>query len=172
MASGIYPLAVDFPVVGPGLTPRYMKSAAKQFIKDELSMTEQRNADRIEMRKSSKAYRKLQGVETDISDELLEDVFEGEGDGAAIDEEGSDADVLDSDDEENGEEEGDDDEEENDDEEDEDADEELDSSDEENLSGEDEEISDDEEEEEKLPVAPKKLAKVLFKRNFFFSRCC
>ncbi|XP_057364663.1 ribosomal RNA processing protein 1 homolog [Daphnia carinata] len=130
LASGIYPLAVNFATVGPGLTPRCMKSAAKQFIRDELSMTEQRNADRMEMRKSSKAYKKLQGIKTDIFSEPIEDVFEGEADEAVVDEEGRDVADLVDDDVEN-----------------EDSDPELDTSDEDNPSDEEDEISDDEEDE-------------------------
>jgi hypothetical protein len=138
-----------------------MKSAAKQFIKDELAMTAQREADKLEMKKSSKASRKLRATETDISDELLEDVFEGEDDGAVVGEEGSDFADLD-------------------DENDEDSDDNLDDSDgEEDISDEDDELSDEddedeenmsddedatldeeEEEEEKVVVAPRPIAKV------------
>ncbi|KAK4023702.1 hypothetical protein OUZ56_009101 [Daphnia magna] len=143
LASGIYPLAVSFPTVGPGLTPRSMKSAAKQFIKDELSMTEQRNADRMEMRKSSKAYKKLQGIKTDILGETIEDIFEDDDDEAAVDEERSNvADLVD------------------DDVEDDDPVRELYSSDEDHPSDEDDEISDDVEDGKKVVVAPKQIAKM------------
>lgn len=166
MATGIYPLAVNFPTVGPGLTPRSMKSAAKQFIKDELAMTAQREADKLEMKKSSKASRKLRATETDISDELLEDVFEGEDDGAVVGEEGSDfTDVDDEDDEDS-----DDNLDESDGEEDiSDEDDEVSDEDDDDISDEDDEdeenMSDDEdttldEEEEKVVVAPRPIAKV------------
>lgn len=166
LATGIYPLAVNFPTVGPGLTPRSMKSAAKQFIKDELAMTAQREADKLEMKKSSKASRKLRATETDISDELLEDVFEGEDDGAVVGEEGSDfTDVDDEDDEDS-----DDNLDESDGEEDiSDEDDEVSDEDDDDISDEDDEdeenMSDDEdttldEEEEKVVVAPRPIAKV------------
>ncbi|KAI9550432.1 hypothetical protein GHT06_001712 [Daphnia sinensis] len=144
LASGIYPLAVNFPTVGPGLTPRCMKSAAKQFIRDELSMTELRNADRMEMRKSSKAYKKHQEIKTDVLGETIEDVFEGEGDETAVEEESSDiADHVDDDVE---------------DEDVEDPDRELDSSDEDYPSDEGDEIYDDDEDKKKVVVAPKQIA--------------
>lgn len=168
MATGIYPLAVNFPTVGPGLTPRSMKSAAKQFIRDELAMTAQREADKLDMKKSSKASRKLRATETDISDELLEDVFEGD-DGAVVGEEGSDfADLDDEDDEDaddnlddsDGEEDiSDEDDEVSDEDEDDISDE--DDEDEENMSDdEDTTLDEEEEEEEKVVVAPRPIAKV------------
>lgn len=171
MATGIYPLAVNFPTVGPGLTPRSMKSAAKQFIKDELAMTAQREADKLEMKKSSKASRKLRATETDISDELLEDVFEGEDDGAVVGEEGSDfADLDDEDDEDSddnlddsdGEEDISDEDDEVSDEDDDDDDiSDEDDEDEENMSDdEDATLDEEEEEEEKVVVAPRPIAKV------------
>lgn len=42
LATGVYPLAVQMPEVGPGLTPRMMKNATRAYIKDELTLTEQR----------------------------------------------------------------------------------------------------------------------------------
>lgn len=147
-------MAVSFPTVGPGLTPRSMKSAAKQFIKDELSMTEQRNADRMEMRKSSKAYKKLQGIKTDILGETIEDIFEDDDDEAAVDEERSNvADLVD------------------DDVEDDDPVRELYSSDEDHPSDEDDEISDDVEDGKKVVVAPKQIAKVFHKNSNRYSLC-
>jgi hypothetical protein len=146
-----------------------MKSAAKQFIKDELAMTAQREADKLEMKKSSKASRKLRATETDISDELLEDVFEGEDDGAVVGEEGSDfADLDDENDEDSddnlddsdGEEDISDEDDELSDEDDDDISEE-DDEDEENMSDdEDATLDEEEEEEEKVVVAPRPIAKV------------
>lgn len=163
-------MAVNFPTVGPGLTPRSMKSAAKQFIKDELAMTAQREADKVELKKSYKESKKLRATETDIADELLEDVFEGE-DGAVVDEDGNDfVGLEEKDDEEEDEEEGDDgdygDEEDISDEEDEASDEDDDddeASDEDDDILDEEDMSDDEdamldEEEEKEVVAPKLVA--------------
>ena len=143
-----------------------MKSAAKQFIKDELAMTAQREADKLEMKKSSQASRKLRATETDISDELLEDVFEGEDGGAVVGEEGSDfADLEDDDDDDEQVDEEDDNlddsdgEEDISDEDDEVSDEDDDISDEEDMSD-DEDAMLDEEEEEKVVVAPRPIAKV------------
>lgn len=108
MSNGVYPLAVELPVVGDGLTPKAMKKAALQFIQDELKMTEERNAEKLLVRKSRKAQRKLEaeaeilnkqmGEENGGSDE--EDLNGSEGvdeedDGEELEEEESDADEVD-----------------------------------------------------------------------------
>ena len=129
-------------------------------------MTAQRVVDKIELKKSYKQSKKLPATETDISDELLEDVFEGEDDGAAVDEEGSDfADLEDDDDEQEDEDddlddsaEEDDLSDEDDEASDEDDDDDDDISDEEDMSDDEDALLD--EEEEKVVVAPKPIAKV------------
>ena len=155
-----------------------MKSAAKQFIKDELAMTAQRVVDKIELKKSYKQSKKLRATETDISDELLEDVFEGEDDGAAVDEEGSDFADLEDDEQEDEDDDSDDSADEDDlsDEDDDDDDDDDDISDEEDVSDDEDSLLD--EEEEKIVVAPKPIAKVanILAHNFLWvkisNQCC
>ena len=82
LAKGIYPLATQFPTVGPGLTPRFMKSAAKRFIKDELSMTEQRKEEKKELKKFIKknnVNRTAEDIDAaeDIDEALMKDLNEG-----------------------------------------------------------------------------------------------
>ncbi len=173
LANGIYPLAVDLPTVGPGLTPRYMKSAAKQYIKDELGMTELRNAEKKEMKdflKKNNLHRTSDAE--DIDEALMKDldadgvIFEREeeiyedGDLADLEDEGEEEDDTideeedDSIDEEN---EGTD--------EDADEEEELDSSDEDELTDDDSLVS----EEEEVVKCIKKSKKVpLFCANWVF----
>lgn len=149
MSKGVYPLAVELPVVGDGLTPRAMKKAALQFIQDELKMTEERNAEKLLVRKSRKAQRKLEaeaeildkqkGEENEGSDEEdLNGSEDEEDDGEELEEEGSEDELDEEDDDEELDEEEEDDEE-----------------DEEDLDGEEEDSAS--EEEVKLPVKATKV---------------
>lgn len=160
LSNGIYPLAVDLPTVGPGLTPRRMKSATKQFIRDELAMTDIRNAERLELSKSKKNRKTDETV--DVEDLLMEDVKEGdfirevkqgedfEDDSDAMDEEEEDEETDDEVDEEE------------DDESDDEDEDDLDSSDEdeEDLTDEGDLASEEDEEEEVIvPVVKTKATK-------------
>ena len=50
----MYPLAVNLPEVGPGLTPAMMRQAANDFIKSELSLTAERLAENLAKREFTK----------------------------------------------------------------------------------------------------------------------
>lgn len=152
MHSGIYPLAIKFPEVGKGLTPRQMKAAAKNFIKDQLRMSEESKAEKEELRTAKTNPSWKAKMEDNIEDVLADDIgeFEVENDediesGEEADEEGG-SDFSDLDDEDEDEEEEGDDEEDED--EDDDEDEELDTSEEEELTDEDDDAAAEEEEEE------------------------
>lgn len=145
--EGIYPLAINFHKVSPGLTPKMMKAAAKNFLKEELANAEARRVEKLEMRKAKKTSDPK--VAFDAEDFLMEGLSDAdfvrevqeEGD-LGGDDEGSDVE------DENTEDELTDEEDEVDEEEDEDDDEEVEGDDEEELelSDEDElEISDEDE---------------------------
>lgn len=166
LSNGIYPLAVDLPTVGPGLTPRYMKSAAKQFIRDELAMSEIRQAEKLELSKSRKSRNSKDAV--DVEDLLMEGVNEEDfikevkkgkqGNDFADLEGDSDSDALGEEAEDEGTDEDDDDDidDEDDEMEDEDDDEDVDSSDE-DLTDEGVLASEEDEEEEEIKVPAVKV---------------
>lgn len=102
LASGTYPLKVDLPVVGKGLTPKAMKKATEKFIKEELKLTEQRLAEKEESKKkkkkeNAKVVVKPQEEEEEDDEELDE---EEEMDDEELDEEEEEEDDDDEDEDE------------------------------------------------------------------------
>ena len=108
LASGTYPLAVDLPVVGKGLTPKAMKKATYQFIQEDLKLTEQLMAEK-ELEKKARAVetkrlRQLQAAAQEEQDnddeetdpESSEEEEENDSDDGS-DAEGSDEEVTDQD---------------------------------------------------------------------------
>ena len=58
LSTGVYPLAVNLPEVGPGLTPGMMRQAANDFIKSELSLTAERLAENLAKREFTKLQKR------------------------------------------------------------------------------------------------------------------
>lgn len=153
LSTGVYPLAINLPEVGPGLTPGMMRQAANEFIKSELSMTKERLAENLAKKEIMKLQKRkmktlkapilLQDQEDPLDEENLD---EEQNEEENLDEENSeleDEETLD-DEEEEGEEEA--------------SDEELEEENE--LSDQEEEDSGSSDEVEPIPVPVMKGKKV------------